>query len=139
MSAANFSGWLIKFPKTNALFPHALIDKDTYSSTPLQRTELKAYRDNDNLLHRVTSPNYKSKVEFSTIALDLAQLQTIRNVLNAAMDNSKERKLQVRYWDDELLNYRTMTAYVTDTTYPVSVISNTNIKYKAIKFTFIEY
>lgn len=139
MSASSFQGWLIKFPKTNQLFPHELIDKDNYKSTPLQRTDLKAYRDNSILLHRVTSPNYKSKIEFQTININLAQLAQIRAILNAAMDNSKERKLNVTYWDDELLDYRTMTAYMTDTTYPVSVIKGSDIKYSSIKFTFIEY
>ena len=139
MSASDFAGWLIKFPKTGEYFPHGLIEKDNYKSTPLQRTDIKAYRDNSILLHRVTSPNFKSKVEFQTIPINLAQLAQIRTVLNAAMDNSKERRLQVCYWDDDLLTYRTMTAYMTDTTYPVSTISNNNIKYNAIKFTFIEY
>ena len=139
MSASSFAGWLIKFPKTNQLFPHDLIDKDNYKSTPLQRNEIKAYRDNSALLHRVTSPNHKSKIEFQTIPLNLAQLAQIRAILNAAMDNTKERRLRVTYWDDELLNYRTMTAYMTDVTYPVSVISGGDIEYQAIKFTFIEY
>lgn len=139
MSASDFAGWLIKFPKTGSYFPHGLIEKENYKSTPLQRTDIKAYRDNSIFLHRVTSPNYKSKVEFQTIPLNLAQLAQIRDVLNAAMDNSKERRLQVRYWDDELLDYRTMTAYLTDTTYTVSTISSSDIKYKSIKFTFIEY
>lgn len=139
MSATDFQGWLIKFPKTNQLFPHELIDKDNYKSTPLQRTELKSYRDNNILLHRVTSPNYKSKIEFQTVELTLAQLAQIRAILNAAFDNRKERKLRVTYWDDELLDYRTMTAYMTDTTYTVSTISNSSIKYNTIRFSFIEY
>lgn len=139
MSATDFQGWLIKFPKTNQLFPHELIDKDNYKSTPLQRTELKSYRDNNILLHRVTSPNYKSKIEFQTLKINLAQLAQIRTVLDAAFDNRKERKLRVTYWDDELLAYRTMTAYMTDTTYTVSTISDSSIKYNTIRFSFIEY
>ena len=35
-------------------FPHNLMAKESYQSTPLQRTELKAYRDTKNKLHRVS-------------------------------------------------------------------------------------
>lgn len=140
MSAADFKGYLIKFPKTGQLFPHRLIQKDTYKATPLQRTDIKAYRDNDYLLHRTTSPNHKSKVEFSTYKLRLSQLEEIRTVLNRNMINTKERKICVEYWDDELLQYRLMTCYMPDTTYPVITIGGKQkIRYNAIKFSFIEY
>lgn len=137
----SYQGWLIKFTDTDTLFPHELIAADTYQSTPLQRTEIKAYRDNNSLLHRVTSPNYKTKLKFQTLELTLAQMQRIRNILNAAFINSQQRKLRVTYWDDELLSYRTMTAYMTDTTYDVSVIKRNpyDIRYAPLTLTFIEY
>ena len=143
MSATDFQGWLIRNPNTHAEFPHRLIAKDSYQSTPLQRSDLKAYRDNSNLLHRVVSPNYKTKIEFSTIdKITQHQLQDIQNFFAGALINYKERKVTLEYWDDELLQYRTMSAtYQTDTTYPVSTISRIlrRIKYRPIKFTFIEY
>lgn len=142
MNANHFEGWLIQF-STGAEFPHKYIAKDSYQSTPLQRTDLKAYRDNNVELHRVVSPNYKTKIEFSTIdGLKLKQLEEIQRILAAARINTKERKVQMTYWDDELMEYRTMNAaYQTDTTYQVSTISRVfrTIKYKPIKFTFIEY
>lgn len=141
ISASNFQGWLLRF-STGEEFPHKLIAKDSYQSTPLQRTDLKAYRDNDVYLHRVVSPNYKTKIEFSTLdKLKLKQLEEIQKILNRARINTKERKVRLTYWDDELMEYRTMNAaYQTDTTYPVSTITRLgNIKYRAIKFTFIEY
>ena len=135
-----FQGYLIKFTKTGRLFPHELIAKDTYQSTPLQRTEIKAYRDSNNGLHRVTSPNYKTKVTFQTLDdLSLSDMQTIRNLINSAYDNAQQRKLRVTYWDDELLNYRTMTAYIPDITYQPAKISSNDIKYAPVTFTFIEY
>lgn len=134
-----FNGYLIKFVKTGKLFPHELIAKDTYKSTPLQRTEITAFRDNNNLLHRETSPNYKSKIEFQTLRLNVSMLKKIRDSLDLAFDNEQQRKIRVEYWDDELLRYRTMTAYMPDITYEVSTISGNNIKYKPVTFTFIEY
>lgn len=136
---SNYKGYLISFPKVNKQFPHRLIAKETYQSTPLQRTEIKAYRDSNNKLHRITSPNYKSKVIFNTTTLTLTQLQEIRDIIKSAYTNTSQRKLQVTYWDDELMNYRTMTAYIPDITYPVQTITINSIKYNPITLTFIEY
>lgn len=142
MNANDFEGWLIRFG-TGELFPHRYIAKDSYQSTPLQRIDLKAYRDNNAELHRVVSPNYKTKIEFSTIdKLGLKQLEEIQQVLARARLNTKERKVKLTYWDDELMAYRTVNAaYQTDTAYPVSTVSRLlrTIKYRPIKFTFIEY
>lgn len=137
---AQFKGYLLRFPKNGLQFPHRLIAKGTYQATPLQRTEIKAYRDSNNLLRRVTSPNNKTKITFNTKdGLTLAEMQSIRNVLNGAMSNSHQRKLDVEYWDDELLAYRTMTAYMPDITYTPKKITADNIEYSAVTFTFIEY
>ena len=136
----NFNGYLIKSVKSGKEFPHELIVMDSYKSTPLQRTEIKAYRDSNNLLRRVTSPNCKTKIEFSTYELSLAQLKKINDFLRGAYSNSLQRKLEINYWDDELLDYRNMTAYIPDITYPVKCITKEgNIKYSPITFTFIEY
>lgn len=142
MSASDFQGWLIRNPTTHEEFPHHLIVKDNYQSTPLQRIDLKAYRDNNVELHRVVSPNYKTKIEFSTIEMTQYQLQEIQNFLAGTRISYKERKVALEYWDDDLLQYRVMNAaYQTDTTYPVSTINRISkiIKYRSIKFTFIEY
>lgn len=143
---ANFNGTLIYIGKnsngsnvTYEAFPHSLIAKDSYQSTPLQRTELKAYRDTQNKLHRVTSPNYKSKIVFQTTPLNLSQLKNIRGILKDAFINSQQRKLRVMYWDEELLDYRKMVCYMPDITYTTSVVKGRNIKYQALELTFIEY
>lgn len=136
----NFNGYLIRFPKSNKYFPHKLIAIDSYKCTPLQRTEIKAYRDSNNFLHRTTSPNYKTKIEFTTVDnLYLNDMRSVRSVLNSSWDNSQQRKIRIEYWDDELLAYRIMTAYMPDITYTVKTISSQNIRYNAVTFTFIEY
>jgi len=138
----NFKGWLIRFPDSNLtdkFFPHKLMKKESYQSTPLQRTDIKNYRDNDYLLHRTTSPNHKTKIEFQTINLSLRQLEQIQICFEAATMNTKERKIRVEYWDEELLRYRTMTCYRPDITYTTSTISKNDIKYLPITIKFIEY
>lgn len=140
MSFVNhFDNWLIKFTKTNTLFPHKYIKRDTYKSTDLQRAEIKAYRDNNYDLHRVTSPNYKTKIEFQTYQLNLAQLTEIQTKLRAAMDNYQQRRIRLTYWDNELLDYRTATFYMTDKTYNIVTFGGGNIKYAPLTFTFVEY
>ena len=135
----SFNGYLIKFVKSGQLFPHELIAKEGDEVTPLQRTEIKAYRDSNNLLHRVTSPNSKTKIVITTKALNLEEMTKLRSVLNSAMDNSQQRKLRIQYWDDELLAYRTMTAYMPDITYTHKKFSANDVEYKPIQLTFIEY
>ena len=136
---SNYRGYLIKFIKTNSLFPHKYINFNTYKSTPLQRVEIKAYRDNNAYLHRVTSPNYKTKIEFSTYELNLSEMQEIRNAVLSATENQQERKIQIQYWDDELLAYRTAWFYMPDKTYTILSIEQNDIHYGKIPFTFIEY
>lgn len=135
----SFNGYLIKFVKSGQLFPHEIIANEGYEATPLQRTEIKAYRDSNNLLHRITSPNSKTKIVITTKSLNLEEMTNLRNILNAAFDNSQQRKLRIQYWDDELLTYRTMTAYMPDITYTPKSIDVDKIKYKPIQLTFIEY
>lgn len=134
----SFSGYLIKFIKTDSLFPHRFIQSNTYKSTPLARSEIKKYRDNNNTEHVVVSPNYKTKIEFSTYPLNLAQVQTVRSAVLSAMDNQQIRKVQMEYWDDELMEYRTAWFRMSNLTYPVKTIKSNNIKYDAIQFLFEE-
>ena len=53
----NFDGYLVKFG--NVVLPHSYIQYDTYKVVPFQRTELSAYRDNNNDLHRIKNNNVK--------------------------------------------------------------------------------
>lgn len=62
---ADFKGYLIKL--NDVEFPPEYIALESYKSTDNQRTELKAYRNSNNYLIRQTSPNFKTKVEFTTI------------------------------------------------------------------------
>lgn len=136
---ANFKGYLIKSVKSGQKFPQELIALESYKPTPLQRTEIKAYRDSNNLLRRTTSPNHKTKIEFTTLNLSLEQMEKLRNWLNSAFDNSQQRRLRIEYWDDELLAYRVMNAYIPDITYQYKRISADSIDYMPVSLTFIEY
>ena len=142
----NYQGYLLAIKNTDNSggyeeFPHELIAKDTYQATPLQRTEIKAYRDSNNKLHRVTSPNHKTKITFNTIDLSLKDLEKIRKYLNRHIIHTNQRKTaKVKYWDDELFEYREMNAaYLPDITYSVKTIAQSDIRYSPITITLIEY
>lgn len=133
----NFAGYLLKFGNTK--FPSKYIQFKTYKPVPNQRTELSAFRDNNNLLHRNTSPNHKTTLKFSTTQLHLFDKIIIQNVLSSGLVDEKERKYNITYWNDETNNYVTATFYSPDITYSIISITNDDIIYEPIAFEFIQY
>ena len=135
----SFQGYLIKFTKTNTIFPNEYLQEKTYKITPNQRTEKKAWRDSLNDLHRITSPNHKSKIVFNTTELKLSELREIMEILNNAFSNKTQRKVSVRYWNAEDCAYETAKFYIPDIIYTISNISTSSINYEPLEITMIEY
>lgn len=132
-----FEGYLLKFG--TQILPHKYIQLSSYDTTPNQRTELSAVRDNNNYLCRVTSPNHKTTIKFSTISLDLAEKAEIQAIMSHGLVNETERKYKVTYWNDETNAYKTSEFYMPDVNYPIREIEDNNIKYSPISFELIEY
>lgn len=138
---ANFQGYLLKATKTGQVFPHQYIVADSFSSTPNQREELKAYRDdNTRNLTRVTAYGKKSVFSFTTRDnLHLKDIEAIQNFFNTNEEDAAQRKISLEYWDDELLTYKTGTFYRPNLAFPKRRITSNDIIYKAITLEFIEY
>ena len=135
---AKFKGYLIKLG--NVVFPHEYIALDSYTSTDNQRTELKAYRNAQNHLIRQTSPNFKTKIEFNTInGLNLSDMEKIKSIIDRATINKTERKVKVEYWNNEELQYKTMTCYMPDIEHPIKKITKDDVIYNGKRLAFIEY
>ena len=132
-----FRGYYISIAGTQ--LPGKFILEGSYKTTDNQRTELKAYRDNSNLLHRQTSPNYKTAMEFSTPVLTLTELEQLKNILNSGIINARERKIRVKYWNSEDLCYRTMTAYMPDVQHTIKNTLNGEPLYESVTYQFIQY
>ena len=136
-----FDGWLLKFGSVT--LPNSFLLAGGWEETPNQRTELDAYRDADILLHRETSSNYKSKFKITVRELTLSEMEAFREVLNSAVVNETERKLDITYWNTEELDYvhSITNFYLTDTTYKIDTIDELkkNINYESFTMTFIEY
>lgn len=135
-----FSGWLIKFG--GVVLPNSFILADGWESTPNQRVEVDAYRDANVLLHRETSGNFKTSIKLNIRSLDLKEMKAFKNVIGLAtlsVNDKKQRKLAVNYWNDETLQYDYAEMYMPDVTYTIHIISEKDIEYNSFTIELIEY
>ena len=85
-------------------------------------------------------PHDRSKIVFKTMDdLKLAEKQEIQAFFNAAMTNTRERKVSLTYWNDESNAYATGSFYIPDVTYPIKRIEADNIVYDSVEYHLIEY
>lgn len=133
-----FEGYLMKAFGTT--FPHKYIQISTYQTTPSQRQDLDSYQDSKGNLHRTVVPHDRSKIVFKTIDdLKLAEKQEIQAFFNGAMNNARERKITLTYWNDEDNMYKTSSFYIPDVTYPIKRIMGNDIVYDSVEYHLIEY
>lgn len=133
--ANNYKGYLLKFG--NKIMPNGYFTE--YSSTPDQRLESSAERDNTGYLQRSTLPNGKTSIKFSTHILHLNEKIAFQNIINLSVQNETQRKCLVTFWDDEINNYKTSYFYIPDIEYQVIDASETDIIYNPISIELIEY
>lgn len=146
--ATNWQGYLLKAVKTNQIFPDTYINFGSWDSTPKQREELKAYRDdNTRNLTRVTADGMKSKFGFSTrenLTLEdkIVVQKFFTDAMNAETNPSeavKQRKVELKYWCDEDNSYKTGYFYIPNMNFPIKKITNDTIFYRELTFQFVEY
>lgn len=139
IAGSSFDGWLLKFG--SKVVPNKYLAYDDYTTTPNQRTEVEAYRDLNNLLHRDTSPNFKTKIDFNTRPLYLAEKIDLQSVFASGLVNRAQRKYNVTYWDDEQNTYMTGVFYMPDVDYKIINVDEEtkNILYNKMRFALIEY
>ena len=139
IAGSSFQGYFLKFG--GSILPNKFLAYDDYSATPNQRTEIEAYRDLNNLLHRDTSPNFKTKIDFNTRPLYLAEKIDLQSTFASGLVNRAQRKYNVTYWDDEQNTYRTAVFYMPDVDYKIINVDEEtkNILYNKMRFALIEY
>lgn len=130
----NYQGFLIRFGSYGVIPLNYIME---YSSTPCQRMESDAQRDQNGNLHRATLPNTKTSIKFTTHILDLTEKITLQNLMNYS--NSVQRKVQVTFWNDEINDYSTSWFYIPDIEFTVMDASTNDIKYNPITVELIEY
>lgn len=132
-----FKGWLVKFGDTAV--PNKYLEK--YKETPNQRVDLDAYRDADVLLHRETSPNYKSKIIIPIRKLYLGEKILLKAIIDSGMINETERKVSATYWNSEEMDYKPGVFYIPDIEYTISHVDERklNMVYEPFEIQLIEY
>ena len=144
---SNFKGYLFKKTVTQGTtsvdvpFPNKYIALNSWSSTPNQREEIKAYRDdNSRNLTRVTAQGKKSKFSFKTRKnLRLAEKQEIQQFFTSSEVDANQRKIQLTYWNDDDNQYKTGYFYRPNMDFKIIKITNDNIFYDEMSFEFVEY
>lgn len=138
---ANFQGYLLKGLESNTVFPHNYIVFSSWSSTPNQREEVKAYRDdNTRNLVRITASGKKSIFSFDTRAnIHLADKKAIHNWFYANETDHIARKMHLQFWDDENNVYKSGYFYRPNIPFPIVRITGDDIIYGSMHIDFIEY
>lgn len=123
-------------------FPHMYMKQGTYKCIPKQREEIKAYRDDyTRNLVRITAQGMKSKITFTIRGgLNLKQVNDIMvGFFKAHYSIEKERKIGLKYWDNENLKYDFGYFYVPNLTFPVNIVQSNDIKHGELEIELIEY
>lgn len=136
-----FAGYLIKAVATGEVFPNKYIEYESWDSTPDQREELVAYRDdNTRNLTRVTATGKKSVFSFSIReGIHLADKQIIQQFFTDAEVDHEQRKIQLEFWNDDTNSYDTGYFYRPNMHFPIKKVTATDIIYKQLTIELVEY
>ncbi|GLC79245.1 DUF6711 family protein [Lacrimispora brassicae] len=133
-----FQGWLVRFG--NTVLPNSYLEK--YDETPNQRLELDAYRESATAgLRRTTSPYFKSKIEIPIRKLYYGEKIVLKAIVDSGITNAVERKVNIIYWNSEIMDYASGEFYMPDIKYTISHIDRNrlNMVYEPFTITLIEY
>ena len=140
---ATFNGKLIELKTGNNYveFPLKYVKAESYKVTPNQRLEASANRSATGLLVRQTVAHTASKVDFETPPINNSDVSAINTLFTNAYSDSLQRKLDLRYYDPSIDDYKTGTFYIPDIDYNIiSVDANKKkIQYSSLQISFIEY
>ena len=136
-----FEGYLLKAVATGAIFPNKYIEYESWESTPDQREEIKAYRDdNTRNLTRITAAGKKSIFSFNTReGIHLSDKIAIQQFFTSAESNAEQRRITLQFWNEETNSYDTGDFYRPNMAFPIKKITGNDIIYKSMKFDFVEY
>lgn len=143
--ATNWEGYLLKARKNDqdewSTFPLKYVNEASWKTKPNQREEIKAYRDENNRnLTRVTASGKKSAITFETRGnLHLADKIKIQKFFTTNELDATQRKVHLKYWNDEANDYKEGNFYRTDIEFTIKKITDTDIIYEPISIELVEY
>ena len=135
-----FSGYLIKLGGNSGdNLPMELIAAESYSATPDQRLESKAARAVTGKLYRSTCDHMATKIEIETVPMTNRDLTGLMSLIASHFTDTQQRKINLKYYDNETDNYKTGTFYMPDVQYKILRVDGNTIYYDSIRLAFIEY
>lgn len=141
MANSPFKGYLLRAVATDTILSGEFIETATWKTTPNQREEIKAIRDdNTRDLFRITAEGKKSIFQFDTVdGMNLEQKMAFQKFFTDAESNVEERKIQLEYWNDEDNSYKTGYFYRPNMEFTIQEYTNSDIIYGSMNFQFVEY
>lgn len=116
------------------------MERGSYSTTPNQREEVKAVRDDYTRdLTRITAPGTKTRIEFMTLPCELKTKMAIQAFFTNAEVDALQRKIQLEYYNEETNTYKTSYFYRDDITFNVKKATDTDIEYEGFRIVLVEY
>lgn len=136
----NFQGYLFKAVKTDQKFPMKYIAFESWDSTPNQREEIKAWREEySRKLYRITAPGRMSIFSFTTRDnLHLEDKIAIQDFFYNNEVNHDQRTIQLDFWNEESNSYTRGVFYRPNMNFQIKRIEQNDIIYKEMKFEFIQ-
>ena len=138
-----FAGYLLAavVGTTITSFPNKYIEYESWDSTPDQREEIVAYRDdNTRDLTRVTAAGKKTVFSFTVReGIHLAEKQEIQNFFYNAEEDHEQRKIKLQFWNDDTNSYDVGYFYRPNMHFPIKRITDNDIIYKQLTLDFVEY
>lgn len=134
----DYRGYLVAFGSFQ--LPNSFLTR--YASTPNQRIEKKAWRDNTEYLQRVTSPNFKTTLNLEIRPLTQKEKDLLEDIKRNGLMDVTERKYSVTYWNMETGLYSEGEFYIPDTEYAINHISDNStgeMQYEAFAVEMIQY
>ena len=136
----NWRGYLFKAVATNEIFPMKYIVLESWESTPNQREEVKAYRDDySRELFRVTANGQMSTFSFTVRdGIHLEDKIKIQDFFYRAETDHIQRNIQLEFWNDDINNYTQGIFYRPNPKFVIKRITNDDIIYKESTIELIQ-
>lgn len=132
-----YNGYLLKAGSDE--IPLKFIRYDTYNIQPKQRQDLDPYRDVNGVLHRNVVENMPSVIEFNTPTMYADEMQEFLDIIRSNFDSTKERKLDLTYYDPETDSYKSGDFYMAQPSFTIKQIIDNKIMYNELTINFIGY
>lgn len=135
---ADYKGYLVMFGNTQ--LPNSFLTR--YRSTPDQRIEKKAWRDNNESLQRVTSPNFKTTLNLEIRPLSQGEKDLFNSIKANGLMDATQRKYRVTFWNLDTCEYGTGSFYIPDTEFAIDHIADNDtgeMYYEKVTIEMIQY